>query len=257
MRARNFSIVLLLALAARASGEWSIVSSDEISSTAAGGRHIRTIIEEKESGDRVQLHFALFDLAKATLRVIDQPNELRRTLEIMMSKNSCIAGVNGGYFDPDYKPVGLLISDGKLIAPLRKARLLSGVLSVAKGRVRLQRVSEFSMKGKITEALQCGPFLVDHGHAVAGLDDSRSAQRTFVATGNGDRVALGFCSDVSLAQLSRILSSGKIAGDHLEIERALNLDGGSSSAFWFRDGDEPFSIPEQKTVRDFVGIVAK
>jgi uncharacterized protein YigE (DUF2233 family) len=173
-----------------------------------------------------------------------------------MSKQGCLAGVNGAYFDPDNKPVGLLISDARLIAPLRKARLLSGVLSVAKGQVRLQRVSEFSMKGRITQALQCGPFLVDHGRSVAGLDNSRSARRTFVAVGGANEIALGSCSSVSLAQLSRILASGKIGGD-LKIDRALNLDGGSSSAFWFGGGDEPFSIPEQKTVRDFVGVVAK
>ena len=257
MRIRNLAVALLLvACAISAQAEWTRVSTDEISTTSAGGRQIRTVLEEKDYGERAQLHCALFDSAKATLRVIDQPNESRDDLATVMLKENCLAGVNGGYFDPNYKPVGLLISGGKLIAPLRKARLLSGVLSVAKGRVRLQRVSEFSMKGKITEALQCGPFLVDHGRAVAGLDDSRNARRTFVAIGGGNEIALGFCSPVSLAQLSRILTNGKIGGD-LKIDRALNLDGGSSSAFWFRDGDEPFSIPEQKTVRNFVGIVSK
>ena len=254
MNVRNLALALLLfALAIHAKAEWTIITSEEVSSAPATGHHIKSVLEDKETGDRAQLHLALFELTRKALRIVDQPNESRDDLATVMSKEKCLAGVNGGYFDPDYKPVGLLISGGKLIAPLRKARLLSGVLSVAKGRVRLQRVSEFSMKGKITEALQCGPFLVDHGRAVAGLDDSRNARRTFVAIGGTNEIALGFCSPVSLAQLSRILVSGKIGGD-LKIDRALNLDGGSSSAFWFRDGDEPFSIPEQKTVRDFVGI---
>jgi len=52
------------------------------------------------------------------------------------------------------------------------------------------------------------------------------------------------------------LTIGKIADD-FRIERAMNLDGGSSSAFWFKDGAAPFSISEQKTVRDFVGVVPK
>ena len=255
MSVRNLAFTIaLLACASSVHGEWRIVSSDEVSSTSAGGRHRRTTVEE--NGRRARLDWAIFDLAKVTLRIIDQPNESRDNLASVMSKEGCLAGVNGGYFDPDYKPVGLLVSDGQLVAPLRKARLLSGVLSVAKGRVRLQRLLEFSTKVKITEALQCGPFLVDHSRSVAGLDDSRNARRTFVATGGANEIALGFCSSVSLAQLSRILVGGKIGGD-LKIDRALNLDGGSSSAFWFRDGDEPFSIPEQKTVRDFVGIVPK
>ena len=47
-------------------------------------------------------------------------------------------------------------------------------------------------------ALQCGPLLVDGGRVVRGLDASRSARRTFAAVA-GDRVALGFCSETSLA----------------------------------------------------------
>ena len=75
--------------------------------------------------------------------------------------------------------------------------------------------------------------------------------------GNNDRVALGFCSEVSLAQLAEILGTRQFAGD-FRIQRALNLDGGSSSAFWFaRENGVPYSIPEEKTVRDFVGVVAK
>jgi hypothetical protein len=45
--------------------------------------------------------------------------------------------------------------------------------------------------------------------------------------------------------------------DDFRIERALNLDGGSSSAFWVARESTAFSIPEQKTVRDFVGVVPK
>ena len=126
-------------------------------------------------------------------------------------------------------------------------------MSVANGRVRLQRTNEFSTKGKITEAVQCGPFLVDHGKSVIGLDGSHSARRTFVAVGSEDVIALGYASSISLAELARVLTIGKIADD-FRIERAMNLDGGSSSAFWFKDGNTPFSISEQKTVRDFVAI---
>ncbi len=255
MKFRLALVLLISAGALSANGDWKVVSSDEVSADASG-RHVRVAMEESASGAHAELHFALFQNRTTALRVVDQPNESRADLASVMESERCLAGVNGGYFAPDYAPVGLLISNGRTIAPLRKARLLSGVVSVMKGRVRLQRAAEFSMKGKITEALQCGPFLVDRGHIVAGLDNSRSARRTFVATDSNDGFALGYCSSVSLAELSRILIAGKIAGT-FKIERALNLDGGSSSAFWFRDANEPFSISERKTVRDFVAIVPK
>jgi uncharacterized protein YigE (DUF2233 family) len=255
MKMRRLLLVLIvLPCAFSAHGAWRLTATDEGSPTPVG-RHVHVLAKEGDTNERAQLHLAIFEPSKATLRVIDQPNEPRKTLADVMSSEHCLAGVNGGYFDPGYEPVGLLVSAGRTIAPFRRARLLSGVLSVVNGRVRLQRAAEFSMNGKIREALQCGPFLVDHGRSVAGLDDMRSAHRTFIAIG-AEKIALGYCSSVSLAQLSSILTSGKITDD-LRIERAMNLDGGSSSTFWFGNGTEPFSIPEQKTVRDFVGVVAK
>jgi len=152
--------------------------------------------------------------------------------------------------------VGLLISGGKLIAPLRKARLLSGVLVASAGRVQLLRTAEYSPKRKADGALQCGPFLVDRGQPVPGLNDTRSARRTFVLTSGPDRAAVGFCTGVTLAQLAKILATAGITPD-LKVQRALNLDGGSSSAFWFAGEREPFSISEQKTVRNFLGVAPK
>ena len=107
-----------------------------------------------------------------------------------------------------------------------------------------------------TAALQCGPFLVDAGAAVSGLNNTKSARRTFVLTTGSDRVAIGFSSSVTLAQMGEILATARLAPD-LKVQRALNLDGGSSSAFWFAGERGVFSIPEQKTVRDFVAVVPK
>ncbi|MEY2543564.1 MAG: hypothetical protein QOE81_1025, partial [Verrucomicrobiota bacterium] len=85
---------------------------------------------------------------------------------------------------------------------------------------------------------------------------TRAARRTFAAVGAGDKAALGFCSEVTLADLSNILAS--ISVPDFKIQRALNLDGGSSSAFWFkRSNGSAFSIAELKPVRDFVAIVPR
>ena len=62
---------------------------------------------------------------------------------------------------------------------------------------------------------------------------------------------------VDLSRRTRTRIDDRKIADDFRIERAMNLDGGSSSAFWFKDGAAPFSISEQKTVRDFVGVVPK
>lgn len=221
----------------------------------AGVEHRRVVLAENGTDERATLDFALFSTKAATLRVIDNP-AAEDDLAAVMQREHCVAGVNGGYFDPSNAPVGLLISDGRLIAPLRKARLLSGMMIVSNGRVQLLRFAEYSSRKNAIAALQCGPFLVDRGQPVAGLEDTRSARRTFIVTGGSDRAGIGYCSDATLAQLGKILATTGLAPE-LKVQRALNLDGGSSSAFWFAGERSPFSIPEQKTVRDFVAVVSK
>ena len=190
---RRFALHLLLVLlfAATARGEWRVESSELRASGRAGVEHVEARVGD-DAGARATLHLALFSSKSATLRVIDDP-EARTALADAMQRENAIAGVNGGYFEPDYTALGLLISDGRIVAPLRKARLLSGVVSASRDRVQIQRVAEFSMKTKPSAARQCGPFLVERGARVAGLNDVRAARRTFVATSGADRAAIGYC----------------------------------------------------------------
>lgn len=246
---------LALSLTVPARAEWTVTGSETERGTKADVEHRRILLTESASGAEARLDLAVFSTKSATLRVIDNPNR-DGNLATAMQREQCLAGANGGYFDPEYAPVGLLVSDSRMLAPLRKARLLSGVVSVLNGRVQIQRAAEFSAKTKPTAARQCGPFLVDRGKPIAGLNDTRSARRTFVATGSGDRAALGYSTHLTLAQLAAVLATPALAPD-LKVQRALNLDGGSSSAFWFAGEKGAFSIREQKTVRDYLGIVAK
>lgn len=252
------STLLLLALLAPsvARAEWTVASSERSETGARGVVHVMTKADESGGAARASLHFAVFPMKSATLRVIDDPSESRLDLAGTMQKEGCIAGVNGGYFDLEWAPVGLLISDGHIVKPQRKARLLSGVVSVVNGRVQIQRAAEFSAKAKPSAARQCGPFLVYGGKAVPSLNGTRAARRTFVLTGGSDRAAIGYSSPVTLAQLGALLATPGVLAE-MKIQRALNLDGGSSSGFWFRGERVPFSISEQKRVRDYLGVVAK
>lgn len=257
LRRPNLAIPLLwLACVLSAQAEWRVVSSETADTGRAGVVHITAQVTDDDSGDRATVHMASFSTKTATLRVIDSPPESHAGLAETMQRENSIAGVNGGYFSPEYAPVGLLISDGRVVLPKQKARLLSGVVSVVNGRVQIQRAAEFSPKAKPTAARQCGPFLVEGAKPVAGLNDSRRARRTFVAVGGGERAAIGYSSHVTLAQLAAILATPGVAAE-VKIQRALNLDGGSSSGFWFAGGNGPFSIREQKTVRDYVAIVPR
>jgi len=251
---KHRAALLLFAVAATAHAEWTIRSSDsEPGRNGIAHRHV--VLENASANGSAVLDLAIFSAKSCTLRVIDNPTG--ETLSDTMPREKCAAGVNGGYFSADFAPIGLLTSGGRMIAPLQRARLITGVLSASARGVQILRVREFSRREKISAAVQCGPFLVDHYELVRGLDDSTAARRTFAATITNDRALLGVCSEISLAELAAILTTTRLADD-LKMQRALNLDGGSSSAFWFaRETGGAFSIREQKPVRDFVAVVPK
>ena len=253
---RLSAAILFLIVATAAHADWKAISTQIEPSPARGLEHRYVVFENSVTGERVSMELALFSVKSGRLRVIDQPTEPRTDLNEVMLREKCLAGVNGGYFDPDHRPIGMLIVDGRTIAPLQRARLLTGVLSALPGKVQIGRVGEFSRQQRADAAIECGPMIVDLGKPVRGLESTHPARRTFAAVAAGDRAALGFCSDITLADFASILVL-PFATD-FKIQRALNLDGGSSSAFWFaRKDGSAFSIPEQKTVRDFVGVIPR
>jgi len=248
------TLVLLFAVTSAAQAEWKVLST-ESEPGRAGIEHRHVVVEDAAPGQRVAVDVAVFSAKSAALLVIDNPDG--QSLSAVIKREKCVCGVNGGYFDAEFKPIGLRVVDGTTFSPLRRARLITGILLQSDRGIDVVRVSEFSRAKKIVAAVQAGPFLVEGNKRIRGLNDSQLAQRTFAGIATNDRALLGVCSDVSLAELANILSTASIATD-LKIRRAMNLDGGSSSAFWFaREDGSAFSIPGQKPVRDFVGIAPK
>jgi uncharacterized protein YigE (DUF2233 family) len=248
--------VCLLLITSSARANWQVVSAKSEASPNEALTHWRTELQDSVTAAKATLDCAIFRTDAATLQVIDQTDAPRKDLAEVMRETGALAGVNGGYFDPQEAPVGLLVSRGRTRSSLRRAKLLSGVLFATRsGKVDVVRSSRFRMSDHVEAAVQCGPLLVEDGEAVPGLNDSRQARRTFAAVDGRGHAILGVSSPVSLAQLARLLSQSNATGK-LKPVRALNLDGGSSSAFWFAGEQGTKSIPELKTVRDFVAIVS-
>ena len=246
-------LIFLFATTQFVCADWQIVATSNESSPVAGLVHRYLKLAETETGVRAIVDLALFSTKACKLRVIDNPDGAA-DLAATMRREDCLAGVNGGYFDPNFGPLGLRIVDGEITSRLIHGRLMTGVVASSDNLTQIFRVGEFSLRRKWNAAVECGPFLVDLAKPVKGLEATRAARRTFAVTGSGDRAAVGFASEMALADLARILA--KPLGD-FKVQRALNLDGGSSSAFWFkRETGNAYSISEQKNVRDFVGIVA-
>jgi uncharacterized protein YigE (DUF2233 family) len=204
-------------------------------------------------GDQtVELEIARFDVGRYTLRVVDNRNG-KRDLPMAMKASKCLVGVNGNYFHPDRSPLGLVIADGTVLhRQQQNSSLLTGIVAASPGRLDIFRVAEF--KGYPKQALQVGPFLVDHGQVVKGLEATREARRTAVLTDGKGLGALLVCDSLSLADFASLLATpGLVPG--LAVSRALNLDGGSSTMFW--SAKPSVYVPGLATVGNYLGIMAR
>lgn len=257
MKSRPPSALLaaLLALPAIALGDWTVGSSLSTPGPAKGIEVVETELSRAEPAGTARLVAVVFDNRSHTLRVVDSPRAGEAALAGVMESRNALAGANGGYFEPDFTPVGLVVADAKTRQPFKKAKLLSGIVAASpKGTVSIFRSARFDPKpGAYREALQCGPMLVENSSPVAGLNAEKIARRTVVATGPGGRVALIYLTSVTLADAAEILATPGIFGPW-KPATALNLDGGSSSGLWVRDG---VSRPEIKRVRNFLEVVAR
>jgi uncharacterized protein YigE (DUF2233 family) len=217
-----------------------------------GTRFVET--ETVQEGHAVRIQGVTFTEKQARLAVIDNPAGL--TLAEAMTSAQAIAGTNGAYFHPTNEPVGLVIADGKKIHPFEKAKLLSGILVVTKGRPRIVRSGKFTPSPADTDALQSGPFLVETGRPITGLNAIRSAPRTVLATDGKGRWALLILSPVTLAGAAQALLASTVPLG-FPVQQALNLDGGSSTALWVATPPQPLSHPGFATVRNFVAVLPR
>lgn len=241
----------LLALAPLRAG-WTLQSSERL---ATGSPAITLVRKTVANSGTAEIHAVFFNVKHCAVRVLDHPGAAG-DLGSAMRANGCLAGVNGNYFRSGRASVGLVISDGRTLHPLERAKLLSGVLTASPSRFSLLRFAEFAPDAPVAQALQAGPFLVDRGEAVHGLEAARAAARTVVLADGKGAGALLVCKSVTLAEMAAILSTPGIISE-MRVSRALNLDGGSSSGLWVDAAPHPFYLPENKNVRNYLALMLR
>ncbi len=208
--------------------------------------------------DRIEAYF--FHERNEALIVLDEGNTkpLYGSLEIAMRKESCIAGVNGGYFSADEQrtPLGLVRHNHKTIHTLSTgAFTVAGIVYDTGNKILIERSHKLSTAVQhIKEAVQGGPFLIEKGSVISGLDNTKSAKRTFIATDGRGRWCLATTSPLTLKKLAIWLNKPGTLGK-FKVHTALNLDGGTSTALWVAH-PHIYKTPF-KAVRNYVGIVPR
>ncbi|AUX39082.1 uncharacterized protein SOCE26_004640 [Sorangium cellulosum] len=197
------------------------------------GAPIRPEVMTVEGEDHL-VHVFSFRLAAARFEVVDVG--MSRDLAGVLERTRASFVINGGFFDRQARPEGLVVAGGRELSPLVPS-LGGGVMVVSGGRAALHDAAGFVLGPGVELAVQARPRLVVRGERNVRSDGGPRAERTalcvldrgrrmevIVARGEaaGSGPTLGLLADMLVAR---------------GCEQALNLDGGPSTGVaWREDG---------------------
>ena len=149
--------------------------------------------------------------------------------------------INGGYFDKDDKPTGLLIADGQAYGTSYQG--FGGMVAVdTQGHIHLRSLSQQPydpQNEQLQQATQSSPMLMVNGKRTQFQANAASQRRSVIATDTQGRLLLIVSPNdaFSLDELADLL----VASD-LSIQTALNLDGGASTGLYVNVGSQKVTI---------------
>lgn len=233
---------------------WTVVRRPAEFELAAGARAFELVCRRGYS--QVDLTVVIFDRRLATLQVIDADAFNVRNAPDAAVVADAIAVVNGGYFDPQFEPVGLQMTNGHATGRwVGDSSLLGGAVAVRNGLPLLLWRAEVAEPESFGELLQAGPRLVHNGQPIDGFRNDQARPRTFVATDSGHAWAVGIARSSTLANLAELLATPDILPG-VTVNRALNLDGGRSSTLWFTSNTGiRRHQPHAARVRNYLAVV--
>ncbi len=151
--------------------------------------------------------------------------------------------VNAGYFTPEKFVTALTVSEGLAYGtPLGDYAGMLAVTPEGWATVRWLRAWPYDPAEPLTAAVQSFPVLVKPGGIMgfpADADEGLPARRTVVAQDGSGRLLfiVGAGGRFSLHELAVWLTESD-----LDVDIALNLDGGSSTGLWLRSPAHPVRI---------------
>lgn len=149
--------------------------------------------------------------------------------------------VNGGYYDGQGRATALVINDGAIHGSSYEG--FGGMFTVSSDgsvNIRSLRDQPYHPAEDIVQALQSTPMLLlPDGSIPAIEDDGDLARRTVIAIDRQGRLVFIVSSRpvFTLSGLARWLRDSD-----LDLQTALNLDGGSSTGIYLETGDAPLLI---------------
>jgi uncharacterized protein YigE (DUF2233 family) len=201
----------------------------------------------------IKLKVLRVSLEKFQVRVLDTRvyGADRMEIRTLAKKAQALAAINGGFFTPEYRPLGLLIVDGKEVNPLRRADW--GVFLIQENRPRIIHTNEFQNDRNISQAIQVGPRLVVNGRELQ-MKRQIARRSALGVTMNYQLILLNTDdTDVYAQDLARIFHLPESQGG-LGCRDALVLDGGPSAQMYAKYKHLKIDIPGRWGVPNGIGV---
>lgn len=179
-----------------------------------------------------RLTIVRLDPAQFTFRVRVTPGETQ-TVQAWSATSETLLTVNAGYYDENGAPLGLVIADGQRYGSSYAD--FAGMLAVAADgevSVRWLRTEPYDPLEPLLQAVQSFPVLVKPGGVMgfpADADEGQASRRMVIAQDTSGRILILIARRgyFSLHMLALWLTTSD-----LDIDVALNLDGGTSAGLW-------------------------
>jgi uncharacterized protein YigE (DUF2233 family) len=224
---------------------------------ASDWRTVYPGLEYRELAVRVDQHPDLLRLARldpARMRFVVRydPGRPRRVSDWLAAEGAALV-VNGGYFDPQNRALGLLIRDGMVYGQPYQGFGGMFVVGADGVQVRWNVARPYQPGEGLTQAISNFPMLVlPGGRPNTSIDENgKLSLRTAVGQDRQGRILFV----VSPGAVFTLTGFGAwLAASDLDLDVALNLDGGSSSGLVVSAGAQPLGIDSWVEVPDVIVV---
>jgi exopolysaccharide biosynthesis protein len=215
------------------------------SSKTLGDSTVATPIESTNSSVNINYKGQNFTIGWFQINNMDNLKLFPNFAEKVSSRDilgdyECQMMSNASYYTEDNKPIGLFISNGKILSKWQKNSLLDGVLSI--NDLNTPRITRTEPEDHLVNAVQAGPILKENNmYEKLNITSDKDSRRIFAAvTGDNSLYFLTAYNPNSqysgpyLADMPNIL---KLFEDKTKITfaDAINLDGGAASTYFNGD----------------------
>jgi len=215
------------------------------------------VLEFGDTDDPMNVHAFRIDPARHKLDVVLAKDFGLSATSVreMGQRARAVVAVNGGFFSPEFHPLGLRIAHGAVRNALKDTSWW-GVFFMRGTHAQIVAKNDFHAEQHLTMAVQAGPRLVVNGQ-IPNLKGGE-AQRTGIGITRDGKIVIASTEEypISTEEFAQLFRKSARDGG-LDCPNALNLDGGSSSQIFAQLGAFHLNVPNLGAVTDAVVVVGK